>query len=190
MQALALKLAFETAIIMTHRPLFPFRSARISPPRMEQAGIAAEPYNPYKSSIDSCRISALNTAMMGSYSAFNEALDTYAASFIGIHVFTAGVVLCLIASFEPMTSQALEAKIGMQELIAMQQKLRGRSSIAAQGLKILEKVVALVVKRSCKKSWAAKDLMARAHGAKKSRCPMPAKRNPGQIREMIRMHQA
>lgn len=142
MQAVTLKLAFENAIIMTHRPFLSFRSATMFKSRPGQAEIEE---NPYKSSIARCRMAALNTAEIGSYSAFDEALDTYAASFIGIHIFTAGVVLCLIASFEPMTSQAHEAKVGIQKLMSMQRKLQGRSTIAAQGVNILEKVVALVI---------------------------------------------
>lgn len=147
MQAVTLKLAFENAIIMTHRPLLSFRSARTFQPHTGQAEIGTEMHNPYKSSIERCRKAALNTATIGSFSAFDEALDTYAVSFFGIHVFTAGVVLCLIASFEPMTSQAHEAKAGIQKLMAMQRKLQERSVVAAQGLKILEKVVALVINK-------------------------------------------
>ncbi|PVH75085.1 hypothetical protein DL98DRAFT_466894 [Cadophora sp. DSE1049] len=145
MQAMTLRLAFENAIIMTHRPLLSFRSPTSFQSHSGQAEMGAEIHNPYKASIERCRKAALNIAAIGSFSAFDEALDTYAVSFLGIHVFTAGVVLCLTASFEPMTSQAHEAKAGIQKLMAMQRKLQERSVVAAQGLKILEKVVALVI---------------------------------------------
>ncbi|KAH8652660.1 hypothetical protein BGZ60DRAFT_533523 [Tricladium varicosporioides] len=147
MQAITIKFAFENAIIITHRPLLSFQSARSLQDENSQAPSGTKTPNPYRTAIETCRKAALNSAAIGSFSTFEEALDTYAASFVGIHIFTAGVVLCLIASFEPMTSQTHEAKAGIQKLMVMQRKLQGRSIIAAQGFEILQKVVSLVVER-------------------------------------------
>ena len=147
MQALTLKLAFENAIIVTHRPLLSLRSEKAFPFDSGQAEPGAGRQNPYGASIEACRIAALNIATIGSYPSFDEARETYAASFIGIHIFTAGIVLCLIASYEPMTSQAHEAKVGIRKLMAMQRQLQNKSVIANQGLQILEKIVCLVIER-------------------------------------------
>jgi hypothetical protein len=147
MQAITIKFAFENAIIITHRPLLSFRSARSFQNEHSKDMSQSEKSNPYKTSIETCRKAALNTATIGSFSVFEEALDTYAASFFGIHIFTAGVVLCLIASFEPMAAQTHEVKAGIQKLIGMQRKLQTRSVIAAQGLEILQKIVSLVIER-------------------------------------------
>jgi hypothetical protein len=79
------------------------------------------------------------------------AAETYAAAFIGIHTFTAALTLCILFSTDPLGSQSHEIKLGLQRLMAVQQKLRVHSPLSAQGLEILKQLVRHVVE----KEWGA-----------------------------------
>lgn len=146
MQALALKFAYENARIVTHRPLLTFRMPN-APAETESAGRLQTPkesHDPFRASLEICRDAALQTASIGSLLDFREALDTYAIAFVGIHCFTAGVVLCLIASYEPLTANSHNAKIAIRQLLTMQNALKDRSPIAAQSHKVFQQLARLV----------------------------------------------
>ncbi|GIK03836.1 hypothetical protein Aspvir_007911 [Aspergillus viridinutans] len=71
--------------------------------------------------------------------------ETYAAAFVSIHTFTAGVGLGILSSIEPLTPQAQEAKVGLHRLMDIQAKLKTRSLLATQGLDILQRLTKLVL---------------------------------------------
>lgn len=73
--------------------------------------------------------------------------DTYAAAFVGIHTFTAGLTLCILNSIDPLSSQSHEAKVGLQRLMVIQTKLKERSPLPGQGLEILQRLAKHVLEK-------------------------------------------
>lgn len=147
LQALSLELAYENARILLHRPLLAYRM--IPPAESENETPCS---NPLHLSLSACRDAALNTSNLGESPIFLLAADTYAAAFIGIHTFTAGVMLCILTSIKPLSSQAHESKMGLRRLIKMQTHLKTRtgSTLASQGLEILERLTRLVMEKELK----------------------------------------
>lgn len=171
MQALALKLAYENARIVTHRPLLTYRMSN-SPATVETAAGRSRSFleiqDPFRASLESCRDAALQTALIGSLPQFGEALDTYAVAFVGIQCFTAAVVLCLISSHEPLTTNSHEAKIAIRQLLAMQHALKGRSPLAAQSLKVLQRLTRLVFSKEVDSLVDGSDIAYMQQGSESS----------------------
>lgn len=151
LQALALSLAYENARILVHRPLLTYRTTlgrwretTILPNLSEKTSHL---------SLQACRDAAMNTSHLAESPIFSLAADTYAAAFISIHTFTAGVMLCVLASIEPLTPESLRCKLGLRRLMKMQARLRSRaqeSPLTAQGLEILERLTRLVMEKELK----------------------------------------
>lgn len=165
LQALALELAYENARILVHRPLLAYKMI----PRAdnETSGGSSEPPspNPLRLSLSACRDAALHTSNLQESSIFLLAADTYAAAFIGIHTFTAGVTLCILASIEPLGPQSYESKMGLRRLLKMQAHLKSRthSTLAAQGLEILERLTRLVMEKELKDMLAGDNVIPQSH---------------------------
>ncbi|KAJ5963153.1 fungal-specific transcription factor domain-containing protein [Penicillium waksmanii] len=154
LQALSLELAYENARILLHRPLIAYRVT----PRAETETENQTPCrNPLHFSLSACRDAALHTSNLGESPIFLLAADTYAAAFIGIHTFTAGVMLCILTSIKPLSPQSHESKMGLRRLIKMQTHLKSRteSTLASQGLEILERLTRLVMEKELKEMLAS-----------------------------------
>ena len=136
LQALALALAYENARILVHRPLLSYKMITRNPNSMGS-----------HMSLQACRDAALSTSRLGLMPIFTMASDTYATAFIGMHTFTAGVTVCILASIEPLTLQSQQSKIGLNQLMSMQMSLKAKSGFAAQGLDILKRLTRLVMKK-------------------------------------------
>lgn len=136
LQALALALAYENARILVHRPLLSYKMITRNPNSMGS-----------HMSLQACRDAALSTSRLGLMPIFTLASDTYATAFIGMHTFTAGVTVCILASIEPLTLQSQQSKIGLNQLMSMQMSLKAKSGFAAQGLDILKRLTRLVMKK-------------------------------------------
>ncbi|EXJ85482.1 hypothetical protein A1O1_05846 [Capronia coronata CBS 617.96] len=153
LQALALKLAYENARILVHRPLLSYKITTPSIPP-EESGRSLEgpqPFSqetdPFSHSVRVCRDAALQTSRVGSHLAFSWVSISYAAAFSSMHLFTAGVTLCIMTSLEPLSLQAHESKIGIHRLMAMQLSLKETSIMAAQGLAILQQLAGLTLQK-------------------------------------------
>jgi hypothetical protein len=72
---------------------------------------------------------------------------TYAAAFVSMHTFTAGVTLSILGSTDPLNLQSGEVKFGLHQLMVIQEKLKSGSVLAAQGLGILQRLARLVVEK-------------------------------------------
>ncbi|OOQ88133.1 putative fungal specific transcription factor [Penicillium brasilianum] len=150
LQALALKLAYENAIILVHRPLLAYKSISSAETDMEDPNHPAR--DTVRLSLQSCRDAALATSNIETTPIFSLAADTYAAAFIGMHTFTAGVMLCVLISTEPLGPQPHESKMGLRRLLRMQSLLKSRShsTLNTQGLEILERLTKLVMEKELK----------------------------------------
>lgn len=129
LQALSLKLAYENAKILLCRPLL---SARLGSSSVF---------------VDACFHAALQISWAGHMPIFQEAATTYALNAIALHLLTAGIVLCVVASADPLADNAFQAKLGIRRLMEMQVSLQGNSIMAEQGLQILKKLLSRVMQR-------------------------------------------
>lgn len=148
LQALALKLAYENTKILLHRPLLAYKTI----PTNLDLDSTDPARSPLRLSLQACRDAALRTSELEATSVFPLAADTYAAAFIGIHTFTAGVMLCILTSIEPLAPHSYQSKTGLRRLLSMQVHLksRSRSTLAAQGLEILERLARLLMDKELK----------------------------------------
>ncbi|EXJ85248.1 hypothetical protein A1O3_05923 [Capronia epimyces CBS 606.96] len=157
LQALALSLAFENARILVHRPLLSYKIIPPAPTDPQGKGMATFPSsaasNPFQRSIQACREAALRTSAVGSTPIFHYASTTYAAAFFGMHLFTAGVTLCILASLAPLSMQSQEAKIGVHRLLEMQLSLKESSNLAAQSHRILKNLADLILQKEKEKMF-------------------------------------
>ncbi|KAF9888463.1 hypothetical protein FE257_008570 [Aspergillus nanangensis] len=144
LQALTLKLAYENARILVHRPLVSYKLVAGS---SESTAGDSRRANPFHVSLEACRHSALQISEIIHSPIVELVSVTYAASFVSIHVFTAGVLLAILSSIQPLTPQSGEAKVGLHRLMAIQEKLKDRSILAAQGLEILQRLAKLVMEK-------------------------------------------
>lgn len=146
LQALTLQLAYENARIIVNRPLLSFRLVTRS------NTTADEPHSdhsndPFTQSMQACRDAAINISKASSIPIMDLVADTYAAAFVGIHTFTAGLTLCILNSIDPLSSQSHEAKVGLQRLMVIQTKLKERSPLPGQGLEILQRLAKHVLEK-------------------------------------------
>ncbi|OKO96616.1 hypothetical protein PENSUB_10791 [Penicillium subrubescens] len=150
LQDLALKLAYENARILVHRPLLAYKSK--FPAETETEELSSLVRDTVNLSLQSCRDAALSTSNIEKTPIFSLAADTYATAFIGMHTFTAGVMLCVLISMEPLALESHESKMGLRRLLRMQSLLKSRahSSLNTQGLEILERLTKLVMEKELK----------------------------------------
>ncbi|KAL0766953.1 hypothetical protein CaCOL14_010524 [Colletotrichum acutatum] len=144
-QGLALKLAYENARILVHRPLLAYRAMKkISTTEGSDLRSTGE-NDPLQGSVRSCRDAALQIANIGCTPHFKEVIDTYALSFVALHLFTAGVTLSIMTGLDPLSREAYDSKMGLRKLMEMHSQLKSKSVVAEQGLNILTKLMKLVM---------------------------------------------
>lgn len=142
LQALSLRLAYQNARILVNRPLLAHKLSRRTQPNVQLLDSDV-----FASSVRACRDAALQTSELGSQGIFLIACRTYAASFIGMHLLTAGIMLSILASLEPLGAHAHELKMGLQRLIQMQTQLSSANVSADNGADVLKRLAALVVEK-------------------------------------------
>lgn len=140
LQALSLKLAYENARILIHRPLLSFRSRTLS-----SSGDDPIHRDPFQTAIHTCREAALQISQVQLTKNLREATETYAMAFVSLHLLTAAATLCISVTLDPMSLKAYESKMGIRRLMQIQMSLKDKSSIAAQGLDITKRLMALVM---------------------------------------------
>ncbi|KAK9452530.1 hypothetical protein V1511DRAFT_190068 [Dipodascopsis uninucleata] len=135
LQLFLLDLAFDNAIIMLYRPLIDYSDAEV-----------------FDYALDKCWKAAVRTSNISKGFAYMQ--NTYAAAFIAIYLFTAGVVLSVIGSSEPLSDRALESKRGLARIIHMEKIIRKKSSVAETAFQILEHLARITVQREVDKILA------------------------------------
>ncbi|KAI8687903.1 Fungal-trans domain-containing protein [Fusarium keratoplasticum] len=142
LQALSLKLAYENARILIHRPLLSFKMRR---PPSEAREDTPGYQDPFQLAMDTCRDAALQISQVGSTVYLREASETYAIAFVSLHLLTAGVTLCISISLDPLSLKAYESRMGIRRLMQIQAWLKEKSIVAAQGLDITTRLMSLVM---------------------------------------------
>ncbi|KAG6363895.1 hypothetical protein INS49_008998 [Diaporthe citri] len=103
-----------------------------------------------QSSTQVCRDAALEISNIGSLPLFQGVADTYAVSFVSLHLLTAAIALSILTTLAPLTQESHDCKMGIRRLMEMQSRLRVRSIVAEQGLGILKKLMSLVLTKEMK----------------------------------------
>ncbi|RTE72904.1 hypothetical protein BHE90_012679 [Fusarium euwallaceae] len=142
LQALSLKLAYENARILVHRPLLSFKMRR---PPSEGREDTLGCQDPFQLAMQTCRDAALRISQVGSTTYLREASETYAITFVSLHLLTAGVTLCISISLDPLSLKAYESRMGIRRLMQIQALLKEKSIVAAQGLDITTRLMSLVM---------------------------------------------
>lgn len=149
LQALSLKVAFENAKILIHRPLLSYRMV-VPPTNTNPTAAVPSTSDSCQSSIQICRDAALGISNIGSLPVFQGVADTYAVSFVSLHLLTAAIALSILTTLTPLTQESHDCKMGIRRLMEMQSRLRARSIVAEQGLGILKKLMSLVLTKEMK----------------------------------------
>ncbi|KAK1484033.1 tall aerial hyphae-4 [Colletotrichum tamarilloi] len=144
-QGLALKLAYENARILVHRPLLAYKAMKKINTTEGSDFRSIGENDPLQRSVRSCRDAALQIANIGCTPHFKEVIDTYALSFVALHLFTAGVTLSIMTGLDPLSREAYDSKMGLRKLMEMHSQLKSKSVVAEQGLNILTKLMKLVM---------------------------------------------
>jgi hypothetical protein len=146
LQALTLKLAYENTVILVHRPLLSYKLVTKADEKLDNMSrLDTIQQNPFLRSMQACHDAGMSLSELANSPILELVSETYAAAFVSIHTFTAGVALGILGSIEPLTPQAQEAKVGLHRLMSIQAKLKTRSVLATQGLDILQRLTKLVL---------------------------------------------
>ncbi|KAH7219605.1 hypothetical protein DER44DRAFT_805476 [Fusarium oxysporum] len=139
LQALSLKLAYENAKILIHRPLLSFKMASST-----STNTVTSKTDPFRLAMQQCREAALQISKVASTPYLLEASETYAIAVVSLHLLTAGVTLCISITLDPLTSNSVEARSGIRQLMQVQTLLKDKSVVAAQSLDITKSLMGLV----------------------------------------------
>lgn len=153
LQGLALKLAFENARILVHRPLLSYKMTFSSSTKEHTSSIFFRAQDPFQCSVEACRDAALEISNIGTMPIFKQAIHTYALSFVSLHLFTAGITLSIMTNIDALNEGFHEAKLGLRRLMAMQHRLKPRSIVAEQGLNILARLMSLIISKEIKQTF-------------------------------------
>lgn len=143
LQALSLKLAYENARILIHRPLLSFRLASST-----SADTATSKADPFRLAMQECREAALQISRVASTPYLLEASETYAVAVVSLHLLTAGVTLCISITLDPFASGSTEEISGIRQLMQVQNLSKDRSIVAAQSLNITKRLMDLVMAKA------------------------------------------
>ncbi|KAK9415703.1 putative Zn(2)-C6 fungal-type domain-containing protein [Seiridium unicorne] len=141
LQALTLHLAYNNAIIIIHRPILSHRLFGVISPQQQVTLLKDQ----FQQSIQACQTAALQMSSIGATEAFQQASNTYAATFIALHLLAAGVTLSIMATLNPLSTESNEAKLGIRKLLGMHAALKSRSMAAEQGMEVLKKLISQVL---------------------------------------------
>jgi hypothetical protein len=163
LQALALQVAYDNILILLHRPLLQGRSTPpltssqsqgtafpASPPResmtVPRASTQACSSAVDKYSRDRCLESASRSASLCDMKhCLMAARSTHAVAYLGINLFTAGIVLCTVALSSPLSAVAQQAKNDIRKILIISDMFKSDSPIAPQTKQILSALVKVIL---------------------------------------------
>ncbi|OAA81762.1 Transcription factor [Akanthomyces lecanii RCEF 1005] len=135
MQAIALQLTFDNLLIVLHRSVALGQGSKI---RTTPEGL---------SSLQHLIAAALRTSNLHRFPNSLHALRrTHANMHVGITLFTAGIVLCIVCLSQPLSSTSQEAKSGVMHIIrACKDSANPHNVGSRQSIAVLERLVAVVL---------------------------------------------
>lgn len=159
LQALALQLAYDNIQILLHKPMLCSEEEEDNVPGHAHTppsgnGIPSRVATPVRAmtavarSKLQCWESAIRTSRLTSQSAILEvATSTHAASYIGIHLFTSGMILSTVALSRPLSSQAQHAKQAIGRILQILTRLQHQTLLSKQSATVLETLVRVILSK-------------------------------------------
>ena len=167
LQALALQVAYDNILILLHRPLLHDRTflshahgrsheqpVPLSPLREDVPNsLAHGNTQSFSSAMDTysrgrCLESATRSASLCDMKhCLAAARGTHAVAYLGINLFTAGIVLCAVALSSPLSVVAQQAKNDIRKILIISDMFQSESPIAPQTKRILSALVKVVLEK-------------------------------------------
>ncbi|RVX67669.1 hypothetical protein B0A52_07792 [Exophiala mesophila] len=149
LQAFMIQILYNAAVILTHRPLLEHKISSLGESK------------PSKYVLESIRIS-LNTAVQAALCISRIALQRihsqFCVSFAFMHLFTAGVVLCMVPASQPLSDLSHQAKAGVVRIIRMSQDLRSKNRVARHTEKLLSELLKITLQREIDNALKAQSM--------------------------------
>lgn len=159
LQALALQLAYDNIQILLHRPLLQYPTITHETTRPPGAcSSTSSKHSPDVRSLSpqenamlakskaQCLESALRTSEIR-LSTVEAAKHTHALSYIGIHMFTAGMVLSIVALSQPLSDAAHEAKSAIARIVSANAAIKNKTLLSAQSEEVMRNLMRLILEK-------------------------------------------
>ncbi|KAL5627112.1 hypothetical protein FOBRF1_001455 [Fusarium oxysporum] len=165
LQAMTLQLAYDNIQILLHRPLLqlPIGSdslqsihsiiTRARGSTANEQDLSAIDGTVLSMSKAQCYKSAIRTACLN-VSIVQEARHTHAASYVGIQMFTAGMVLSIAALSAPLSSEAQQAKRAIGRIVSTMASIGNETLLSAQSQQVLKQLVRLILEKEMNSIFA------------------------------------
>ncbi|KAJ5832275.1 hypothetical protein N7474_000586 [Penicillium riverlandense] len=135
LQSAVLQLTYDAAVIQIHRPLVE--------QRIHNSSCSASIMDAIHHSLSTATAAAMRISL-----APMHALEThFAASFASLQQFTAGVILCIPPTIQPLTGAANEAKRGVMRIIRVSKSMSHYNRIARHNEQLLTELLKVTVQR-------------------------------------------
>jgi hypothetical protein len=139
MQRIAMQLLYDYILILLHRPLLEYRLTSRQPGQLSTLSNR----NPFPNSFETC----ISAAMRLSYTPVSCFEYNCAIALGTMQMLTAGVILCIPATIDPLSDLAHKSKGAVVRMIRMFRQLSTQTPVVAQSCTILEELMKVVLKR-------------------------------------------
>ena len=138
-QAWLLQNTYDAAVILAHRPLLEYRLSADRRP----VGLTKPMIDMVNCSFDT----AVKAALRISHTPVMQFEHEFCLAFVFIHLFTAGVILCIPPTSHPHSNTAQDSKAGVFRIIQAAKALRPHSQIARHAEQLLSDLLKLSLHR-------------------------------------------
>jgi hypothetical protein len=139
LQAISLQVSYDNILILLHRPLLEYKMSS----HKEGSSPEVSSDDPFAYSFNTCMAAAMRISRTPAHK-FEYDMPL---ALMCMHMFTAGVILCIPATMSPFSYLAHNAKAGVVRIIQMQKSLSNHTPIALQSHTILEELMKVAIKR-------------------------------------------
>jgi hypothetical protein len=136
LQAVTLQVLYDSTIILIHRPVLEYSlSSPHGTPGLDSHSMSY--------SLDA----SVNAALRISRTPFSLFEKELSVSFVLMHFFIAGVILCIPPTKQPFSVRAQEAKLGVLRIIRASKTVKHRSQIARHAQQLLTELIKITIQR-------------------------------------------
>ena len=138
LQATMIQVLYNGAVILAHRPLLEYKI-----PSFGQAKPSRYVLDSLRSSLDT----AVNAALSISQTPIHRLEGQFCISFFFMHLFTAGVILCMAPASQPLSPMSQHAKSGIVRIIRACREVGSKIRIAQHTEKLLNELLQVTLQR-------------------------------------------
>jgi hypothetical protein len=136
LQAATMQISSDAALILFHQPLLEYKMNSNMP---RSRSMVDSVQNSLSVAVEAAhRLSRIPVHLFHTH---------HAVSFVFMHLFTAGVTLCLVPPGQPFTSRAQEAKVAVVRIIQASRAMRNTDRIARQAEELLTELLTVTTRR-------------------------------------------